>query len=538
MEAVGLGFAAASVAELCLRIGKDLYKRCKSYLQAEHELREASLCIQGHWIKIEHQISVLHRVWKSLGDDLQIHQNLVLQVLQGKLQNAVNTVHSLGVLDDQRETSTLDRVVAKMGDTKRLKYAAYAKSCLEGIIVDLEKWQRRFDPSWFLLARIAVPVIDQQLLAEEEKTPGQSSVVSSVMQLRHVHNLNRNDAVASSVSTSIFLQASYGIQNRELIPLSTASTGSNSGHGLIIDYIPARAQVPINLATKDVRNLAHVLSNVDPERFGLLPCHGVAKRRDPSTQSISGFDIIFSIPEKLVHTRPRSLRSLLSTSPASVYPLNERVKLAVSLARSIVFLHSSCFVHKNISPENILLLHNNHQPTDVLGNLFLVGFERFRLAEGRTYMSGDSAWEKNLYRHPKRQGLHPEEEYTMQHDIYSVGVCLLEIGLWTTFVCYSEDPKSVTTPSPALRPIEGHIGARDQQRAATLIKDILVREALTRLPAVMGQIYSDVVVSCLTCLDKDNQRFGDEREFEDDDGILVGVRYIEKILFELEKIVV
>lgn len=47
-----------------------------------------------------------------------------------------------------------------------------------------------------------------------------------------------------------------------------------------------------------------------------------------------------------------------------------------------------------------------------------------------------------------------------------------------------------------------------------------------RLPAVMGQIYSDVVISCLTCLDKRNQRFGDEREYEDDDGTLVGVRYI------------
>ncbi|KAJ5367923.1 uncharacterized protein N7496_007683, partial [Penicillium cataractarum] len=189
-------------------------------------------------------------------------------------------------------------------------------------------------------------------------------------------------------------------------------------------------------------------------------------------------------------------------------------------------------VHKNNFPENILLLQ---QPADGLGKLSLVGFERFRLAEGRTYMSGDNTWERNLYRHPKRQDLHPEEEYTMQRDIYSVGVCLLEIGLWTSFVCYSEDPKFIT-PSPEL-PIKGRIGARDQQRAATLIKDILGREALTRLPAVMGQICSDVVISCLTCLDKNNQRFGDEREFEDEDGILVGVRYIEKILSELEKII-
>jgi hypothetical protein len=437
-------------------------------------------------------------------------------VLQGKLQNAVNKVHRL-VYDEQREKSRSDRIIAKMGDTNRLKYATYAKASLEGIIADLEKWQRAFDPSWFLLARIAVPVIDQQLANE---TPGESRAVSSLVQLCRAHNTTRNDTVASS---SIFLPASYEINDRKLISLSTASTGCNSGRALVIDYIPAREQVDIDLTVKDVRNLARVLSNADPELFGLLPCHGAIKCREPSTQKITGFNIIFSIPEKLIHARPRSLRSLLLTPPTS-HSLNERIKLAVSLARSIVFLHSSYIVHKNISPENIILLQ---QPTDVPGQLSLVGFERFRVEGGRTYMSGDSAWEKNLYRHPKRQGLHPEEEYTMQHDIYSVGVCLLEIGLWTSFVCYSEDPKFIT-PSPDL-PIDGYIGCRDQLRAATLIKDILGREALTRLPAVMGQIYSDVVISCLTCLDKNNQRFGDEREFEDDDGILVGVRYIEKV---------
>lgn len=44
----------------------------------------------------------------------------------------------------------------------------------------------------------------------------------------------------------------------------------------------------------------------------------------------------------------------------------------------------------------------------------------------------------------------------------------------------------------------------------------------------MGTRYSDIVETCLTCLDPDNNGFGDESEFEDEDGILVGVRYIEK----------
>jgi hypothetical protein len=85
----------------------------------------------------------------------------VLQVLEGKLQNAIKKLDSLvGIRED---ISTWDKIIAKRGEAKRLKYAAYAKASLDGITDDLEKWQRMFDPSWFFLARIAVPIIDQQL---------------------------------------------------------------------------------------------------------------------------------------------------------------------------------------------------------------------------------------------------------------------------------------------------------------------------------------------------------------------------------------
>ena len=37
----------------------------------------------------------------------------------------------------------------------------------------------------------------------------------------------------------------------------------------------------------------------------------------------------------------------------------------------------------------------------------------------------------------------------------------------------------------------------------------------------MGQRYADIVESCLTCLDKTNTDFGNEKEFMDEDGVLV-----------------
>jgi hypothetical protein len=70
---------------------------------------------------------------------------------------------------------------------------------------------------------------------------------------------------------------------------------------------------------------------------------------------------------------------------------------------------------------------------------------------------------------------------------------------------------------------------KDIRRRAFQIKRKLVALAEAQLPGRMGRVYTSIVVSCLTCLDPGNQGFGDENEFMDEDGIQVGVRYIEKV---------
>ena len=46
------------------------------------------------------------------------------------------------------------------------------------------------------------------------------------------------------------------------------------------------------------------------------------------------------------------------------------------------------------------------------------------------------------------------------------------------------------------------------------IKEVFIA-AQERLPIMVGPKYSNVVVSCLSCLDRDNQGFGDESKFQD-----------------------
>jgi hypothetical protein len=116
----------------------------------------------------------------------------------------------------------------------------------------------------------------------------------------------------------------------------------------------------------------------------------------------------------------------------------------------------------------------------------------------------------------------------MQHDIYSLGICLLEIGFWASFVEYSQ--LGGTRRFSDLLRLPPQIPMPQIPRFLLEHgKEHLLSLARSALPQYMGTKYAEVVETCLTCLDPDNADFGDEREFEDEDGIRVGARYIEKV---------
>lgn len=141
-------------------------------------------------------------------------------------------------------------------------------------------------------------------------------------------------------------------------------------------------------------------------------------------------------------------------------------------------------------------------------------------------------WHRNIYRHPSRQGLKVQELYVMQHDIYSLGVCLLEIGLWSSFVGQNQQP-------PTSFDISEELKSKNPMKAATQIKGRLIEKARMELPSSMGKKYTEVVLSCLTCLDSGaTNMFEDEDDLYDEDGILVGVAFIEKILMKLDDIMI
>lgn len=126
----------------------------------------------------------------------------------------------------------------------------------------------------------------------------------------------------------------------------------------------------------------------------------------------------------------------------------------------------------------------------------------------------------------------------MQHDIYSVGVVLLEIGLWTSFVKYDastsrDGQPPVATIGTAIDPVS-LIKETHPRKRAVLIKEILEGLAERELPNRMGQKYTDVVLSCLRCLDSGKGVI--RSEFMDQDGLVVGERFVEGILGKVQEI--
>jgi hypothetical protein len=128
----------------------------------------------------------------------------------------------------------------------------------------------------------------------------------------------------------------------------------------------------------------------------------------------------------------------------------------------------------------------------------------------------------------------------MQHDIYSVGIILLEIGLWTSFIGYGA-PQNGEHPValPNLDAIRMSMadGVKSSTKQAFECKHIFEDLAENQLPTVMGQKYTDVVLSCLRCLDgTENDTGAAVADYLDENGVVVGVRFVESILSKIHEI--
>lgn len=485
------------------------------------------------WIRIETQMQFLSKISNVLEDELAKSQLSLLHILEGKLLQAVAQLPV-----EQSGNDTKQKIVDYLN---RWNWAI--KDSLKRLIVELEIWQNRFDPTWYLMILNTNKIMDLELqLANKRLAQGSDPQLHLLKdQINPLENMWKLRS-ASKPDYKPSLDRDWAtLKNLTEVPIlfSTARAVLREDSGRTKIYIleavtpPDGSHEPSSLGQvkADVESLAGKLQQVDPAMFGLLACKCVIKRRESANMAVTKLELMYgTLPSSAI---PSSLRGLLLDSGLAP-SLSAIVRIAKQLVRSVSFIHTCSFVHKNIRPENFLTFPTKDSS---LGMSFLVGFTQFRHQTQQTNLLGDPAWQRNLYRHPERQGTNVKDRYKMQHDIYSLGVCLLEMGLWESFVHYPGLNPAATPVPPVSSELQ--ISDRDFEVAhlsmRLRIKERLLDIAKRRLPSRVGDAYTQVVLTCLGCLDAKNNLMGKSKR-DDKDGTLVGVRFVEEIVAKMDDI--
>jgi hypothetical protein len=187
----------------------------------------------------------------------------------------------------------------------------------------------------------------------------------------------------------------------------------------------------------------------DLNRLGIFHCIGYFEDLQHSR-----YGIIYELPQFVYSgpvdahkpnplLQPLTLLQLLKTTSTKIPgiaapPLEDRFSLSLRLTQTFSKLHEDSLVHKDLNSNNILLFKKNKPVGQSSGNYpvdyalrqpRVCSFDLFSEFNIDTESPQSSF---NIYRHPNdpRSAGDYKAPYMPQFDMYSLGLILLEIGLW------------------------------------------------------------------------------------------------------------
>lgn len=180
----------------------------------------------------------------------------------------------------------------------------------------------------------------------------------------------------------------------------------------------------------DVQFLSSKLNKASLERIdgSILPIFGY--RQPPYNQS-DGTKIYQIVAELPPNSDRSSLSHWLCSTPGPI--LSERLELCRKVACATRTVHELGLVHKALRPRAILMLWEPGAPHST-AKVYLQDWTYARGVQGVTSELGEVVWPKRIYQHPERQGEYAEAKYEERHDVYCLGICMLEILLWKPFI--------------------------------------------------------------------------------------------------------
>lgn len=494
----------------CVSLAIEIYRLLQDKLQ---DLQDELLILS-----IKHDLSILRdfsQIFDSASSDERITDadRLLLNEMCLTLRPNLVAIHSLVV---RRRMSELTASRARKATEKMLQFL-YKNEELQGISKEIFQWTERYHIRFGLLP----PDLQVRVLAYRSS--------GDVTTLTGIHAL-KNTFAQLTLQGSNLPDAGIVLQQSDITlrPGADASRvfASYGQDVILLEFKPHKSTLAgqeLLLFEAEVAKLIKLLSKVDAPLCRVLKSMGYFHQ-----SSRFCFAMVYQLPRNITIPEnvdtPVTLLDILSTTRQipgrnsqnellpPQHPLEQRFELARKIACAVMYVHMMQYVHKSIRSSNIVMLPKKGVSGETgvfpkhLGEPFLCGFETARHDKATSDQSGDAHWRYNIYRHPKRQGLYPQERYTMNHDIYSLGVVLLEIGLWRPLL---------TTGLAKLK------DSSEEEIAAGKVKVYLKKMAKERLPVLVGTKFSDVVLFCLNV---------------DGDGQVGQSRLIEEVLTKLEEL--
>lgn len=192
------------------------------------------------------------------------------------------------------------------------------------------------------------------------------------------------------------------------------------------------------LIAKRVGQLANLLSSACPKpaSFRVLDC--VKYFED---DRYPRYGLVFKMPPGSASIEPVTLYDILGRGETGMLPdLGSRFALAQSISQSLLRLHDCGWVHASLRSSNIIIFKaSDDQSSLMLDAPYLGGFTYSRPSDPHesTFEYSRPSEEHDVYRRPDLQRSNPffqgtgkHVRFEQCHDLYSLGIILLEIGLW------------------------------------------------------------------------------------------------------------
>jgi hypothetical protein len=237
----------------------------------------------------------------------------------------------------------------------------------------------------------------------------------------------------------------------------------------------------VAVCERRVERLAAVLQNAKPRTFHTPKCLGWFHEK-----SEARFALIFRPPRddfcRLVSLRQiletHNPRPGLKTKTGKIRKphLGERFTIARKVCKALVRWHSAGWLHQGIASHNIVFLQGADD-TISYNEPFLCGFEFSRMHNELSRNMHLYKADVDVYKHPDRQGRPPNVRHTQDHDYYSLGLLLTEIGIWDYIPNFLDE--YIEAKGPAA------------------VQNKLMRHVRDYLRHFMGEAYEQATIICL-----------------------------------------